>query len=192
MERLISILLILLFVGVGYDALAGSEFMSDTMDNCDNKTTKTDFSLYVECIKDMYNLEGVMPSDPSIKRFYYRLDDLSERYKRKELTQLQAMSAAYDAYELIVGTTDRAQQQARQEKIEKQQMRLEQQQERQRQGLSQGIQQILRQQQQLQQQQQQELQQMIRPTYQQPLLNPSPSFKCRSYGIGNNVYTDCQ
>lgn len=186
MKRLISILSILLFVGIGHDASAGSEFMSDVMDNCDNKTAKIDFSLYVECVKDMYDSEGVKPGDPSIKRFYYQLDEVSERYRRKELSQSQAMSAAYDAYEHIVGTTERALQQAQQEKAEKQQIRLEQQQEQRRQENRQGLQQILTQQQQSQQQQQQLLQQMIHPpTYQQPL-------KCRSYGIGNNVYTDCQ
>jgi hypothetical protein len=69
--------------------------MSHVLNACDDKK---DFSVYVFCVKDYYDSDGKNPDHPTVKWFYYRLDELEEDYTSKKLTKAQAMSGVFKAY----------------------------------------------------------------------------------------------
>lgn len=190
MNYMITLALTLILFSVEHVALAGSESMSDVLDNCDNKTSKTNFSLYVGCVKDLYNLDGFSPSDPSIKRFYYRLDELSARYRKKELSQSEAMSAVYEAYELFARASDREQHQENQEQVRLEEQQKRQQQMRARQQAQQAHEAFdifySEQQQQIKNRQNQQ-NEILRSLQQKPRIRTN----CNSRWIGSQWVTDC-
>jgi len=190
MNYLIILSLALMMFNIENEALAGSESMSDVLDNCDNKTSKNNFSLYVDCVKDMYNLDGFNPRDPSIKRFYYRLDELAERYTKKEISQSEAMFAVYEAYELFARASDQELHQENQEQLRLEEQQRLQQQTRTRQQAQQSqdiFDMYYIEQQQLFKNQQNQQNEIMRSLLQQPRKRTN----CNSRWIGNQWITNC-
>jgi hypothetical protein len=79
--------------------------MSEVMTDCEHMTTS--FNEYVQCVKNIYDGEGARPDAPVVKLYYYQLDELSERYLKKEISQAKAMSEAYRAYMESIGNSNK-------------------------------------------------------------------------------------
>jgi len=98
--KLMSILLFTLLL-----ASCGT-MMKDVMVSCDREQ---DFDNFTYCIKSRYNKEGRNPNNSTVRAFYANLDAITEAYRAKKITDAQAKSYAYDAFnKTIQAGNDRA------------------------------------------------------------------------------------
>ncbi len=82
--------------------------MIDIMNDCEHMTSG--FDEYVQCVKNIYNGEGARPDAPEVRWFYFQLDELTERYLKREISQPKAMSEVYRAYLDATGGQNRRRQ----------------------------------------------------------------------------------
>jgi len=73
--------------------------MHVVMQQCDRGV---EFNSYASCIKNTYAREGTNPNHIAVRAFYSNLDAISEAYRDKKITDAQAKSFAYDAYQKTV------------------------------------------------------------------------------------------
>ena len=69
--------------------------MKKVMRECDRGQI---FSQYSSCIKNTYDRKGNSPNSSSVRAFYANLAAITEGYNKKELTDAQAKSEAYNAF----------------------------------------------------------------------------------------------
>jgi hypothetical protein len=96
-----------LFVFFAMLSLAGcGTMMKDVLSSCDQVQ---EFGGFVYCVKNKYNNEGRDPNHANVRAFYANLDVIEEAYRAKKITNAQAKSYAYDAFnKTIQAGNDRA------------------------------------------------------------------------------------
>ena len=86
----------ILFALLATLSLAGcGTMMKDVLTGCDRGQ---EFGGFVYCIKDKYSKEGRDPNHSTVRAFYANLDAIDEAYRDKKITNAQAKSYAYDAF----------------------------------------------------------------------------------------------
>ena len=77
--------------------------MKTVMRDCDRGQN---FAQYSSCIKASYNAGGVDPNHSSVRAFYANLDAITESYNKKQMTDAQAKSEAYNAFSRTVQSSN--------------------------------------------------------------------------------------
>ena len=106
MKRIFAVVLISgLFTGcaqVGKTvnmALTGGVRMEMVMRECESKPI---FTQYAQCIKTAYTEKGNYPNAGNIRNFYAQMDEISEMYNRKSLTEAQARARLYRVWDVTI------------------------------------------------------------------------------------------
>jgi len=91
MQKLKFLFLLLLTLSV---AGCGT-MMQDVIAGCDREQ---EFGRFTNCIKNQYSKEGRDPNHSTVRAFYANVDVIEEAYRAKKITNAQAKSNVYDAF----------------------------------------------------------------------------------------------
>jgi hypothetical protein len=92
LKFLFPLLVTMLIAGCG-------TMMQDVIAGCDSVQ---EFGSFKNCIKNQYSKEGREPNHPAVRAFYAHLDVIEEAYRAKKITNAQARSDAYVAFNKTV------------------------------------------------------------------------------------------
>lgn len=80
--------------------------MSRVMARCDIGNNIENFSNYAYCLKATYSREGNAPNAPSVRAFYSYIDVITEKYQQRQITNAEAKSYAYRAWQETIDSNN--------------------------------------------------------------------------------------
>jgi hypothetical protein len=85
-------------------ALTGGVRMEMVMRECEPRPI---FTQYAQCIKTTYTEKGNYPNAGNIRNFYAQMDEISEMYSRRSLTEAQARAQLYRVWDVTINQVNK-------------------------------------------------------------------------------------